>query len=258
MQVQSRHHPQVRPILQKRWAFVVLPCWGANDQFYQFWFPNWKQKDEHLLFFGVEEPATDFTNFDFLIENIPRIKLMGGNASCLKHMSNYKDDEAQSGVIVEYTKWVVTILLLQYTQLFMKFYKCSALKTCLLHDFSLLNEVCIGCSYVFLVYHWSLAISHRYQGKWFMPKLSWWHEGWSGHSNRKTGHFWCTFDLCNQTSIHCQVSNFPNWIVITIIVQHNSSPRDPPFIPLWVCKSYTLITFLKLGNQNNVYIVRPN
>jgi hypothetical protein len=48
---------------------------------------------------------TEFTNFDFLIENIPKIKLMGGSASCLKHhMSNYKDDEAQSGVIFEYTK----------------------------------------------------------------------------------------------------------------------------------------------------------
>ncbi len=224
---------------------------------------------------------TNFTNFDVLIENIPRMKLMGGSASCLKHMSNYNDDEAQSGVIFEYTKQVVTILLLQNTQLFMKFYKCSRLTTCLLVDlsklsylslifgipigmfktsgyFSLLNEVCIGCSYVFGVYHWSLASSHRYQGKWFMPKLSWWHEGRSGHSIRKTGHFWCTFDLCNQTSIHCQVSNLPNWIVITIIVEHNSSPRDPPFIPLWVCKSYTLIAFLKLGQQNNVYISRTN
>jgi predicted NAD-dependent protein-ADP-ribosyltransferase YbiA (DUF1768 family) len=27
------------------------------------------KKDEHLLFFSVEEPMTDFTNFDFLIEN---------------------------------------------------------------------------------------------------------------------------------------------------------------------------------------------
>jgi hypothetical protein len=62
------------------------------------------KKDEHLLFFGVEESMTDFTNFDFLIENIPRIKLMRGSASCFKHMSNYKNDEAQSGVIFEYTK----------------------------------------------------------------------------------------------------------------------------------------------------------
>ncbi len=63
------------------------------------------KKDGHLLFFSVEEPMTEFTNFDFLIENIPKIKLMGGSASCLKHhMSNYKDDEAQSGVIFEYTK----------------------------------------------------------------------------------------------------------------------------------------------------------
>jgi hypothetical protein len=64
--------------------------------------------------------------------------------------------------------------------------------------------------------------------------------------------------LCNQTSIHCQVSILPNWIVITTIVEHNSSPRDPPFIPLWVCKSYTSIAFSKLGQQNNVYISRTN
>jgi len=158
--------------------------------FSNFDFPIENKKDEHLLFFSVEEPMTNFTNFDVLIENIPRIKLMGGgsSASCLKHMSNYKDDKAQSGVIFEYTKQAVTILLLQNTQLFMKFYKCSGLMTCLLFDlsklsylslifgipigvvktsgyFSLLNEVCIGCSYVFRVYHWSLAISHRYQGK---------------------------------------------------------------------------------------------
>jgi len=44
MQVQSRHHPQVRPILQKKWAFVVLPCWGVNDQFYQFGFSWLKTK----------------------------------------------------------------------------------------------------------------------------------------------------------------------------------------------------------------------
>jgi hypothetical protein len=134
------------------------------------------------------------------LKTFPGSNWWGGSASCLKHMSNYKDDEAQFSVIFEYTKWVVTILLLQNTQLFMEFYKCSALMTCLLVDlsklsylslifgipigmvktssyFSLLNEVCIGCSYVFLVYHWSLAISHRYQGKWFMPKLWWWHEG---------------------------------------------------------------------------------
>jgi hypothetical protein len=40
------------------------------------------KKDEHLLGFDVEEPMTDFTNFDYLIENIPRIKLMGGGGLC--------------------------------------------------------------------------------------------------------------------------------------------------------------------------------
>jgi len=38
-------------------------------------------------------------DFHPCIANIPEIKLLGRVLSCLKHMSNYKDDEAQFGVI---------------------------------------------------------------------------------------------------------------------------------------------------------------
>jgi hypothetical protein len=46
----------------------------------------------------------EVTNFDPSIANFAEIKLVGRLLSCLKHMSNYEDDEAQFGVIDQLCK----------------------------------------------------------------------------------------------------------------------------------------------------------